>query len=375
MTIESMATDVDPVLVTVTGTAVETVPCALFAYEMVDTLRVTGGRALPVPVSVTDCGDPVAVSVTVSLPESDAAEAGKNATYTEQEAPAASEVPQVPICWNDVGLVPASTIEFRVTAEALVFFTVTTCAVVATPTPDCGKAIEVGDNVMVPPPVPVPLSVAVCGEPDALSVTASVTLNASAAPGLNSTETVQLALAASDAPQVLPEIRNEPTCAPVRASEVSVTDADPVFFTMTVCAALVEPTAVEGNVIVVGDSVIAPVPAAVPVPLNPAVWGEPVALSATESEALNAAADPGLNSTETVQVALAASDAPQLLAEIRNELGFVPVRVSEVSVTDELPVFLTVTTCAALVEPTVVEGNASDVGDSVTVAAPAAPPV
>jgi hypothetical protein len=59
------------------------------------------------------------------------------------------------------------------------------------------------------------------------------------------------------------------------------------------------------------------------------------------------ASDPviaGLNSTDTVQVAAAANDAPQVVADLTNDVAFVPVIVSEVSVTVAVPVFLIVTT-------------------------------
>jgi hypothetical protein len=50
---------------------------------------------------------------------------------------------------------------------------------------------------------PVPLRAAVCGDPDALSVTVSVPVRAPAAVGVKVTEIVQLPLAATDVPQVL----------------------------------------------------------------------------------------------------------------------------------------------------------------------------
>lgn len=52
---------------------------------------------------------------------------------------------------------------------------------------------------------------------------------------------------------------------------------------------------------------------AVPVPLRDTVCGEPLALSAMESVADKAAADAGVNVTEMLQLAPAASELPQLL--------------------------------------------------------------
>ena len=95
--------------------------------------------------------------------------------------------------------------------------------------------------------------------------------------------------------------------------------------------------------------------------------GVPVALSAMERLAVRAPAVAGLNSTETVQLAPAANDVPQVVADFRNELALVPVMVSDDRVTAPVPVFLMVTTCAAVVEPTVVEAKVSEVGLSLRV--------
>jgi hypothetical protein len=91
------------------------------------------------------------------------------------------------------------------------------------------------------------------------------------------------------------------------------------------------------------------------------------------SEAVNAPAAAGLNSTDTVQLAPAASDVVQVVADFRNDVALVPVMVSDVSVNAAVPEFFTVTTCAAVVTPTVVEANVSVVGVNVTAGATATP--
>ena len=98
-------------------------------------------------------------------------------------------------------------------------------------------------------------------------------------------------------------------------------------------------------------------------------------MSAMDRLAASAPAAAGLNSTDTVQVAAAANVAPQVVADLRNDVALAPVMVSEVSVTVPVPVFLMVTTCAAVVEPTVVEAKVSEVGDSETVKVEAVAPV
>lgn len=123
-----------------------------------------------------------------------------------------------------------------------------------------------------------------------------------------------------------------------------------------------------------GESVIASA-GAVPVPVRATVCGEPVALSAIERLAVKAPAAVGLNSTETVQLAAAARVVPQVVADFRKEAALVPVMVSEVSVTVTVPVFFTVTVCAAVVEPTVVDAKVRLVGESEMVGELPLPPV
>ncbi len=116
---------------------------------------------------------------------------------------------------------------------------------------------------------------------------------------------------------------------------------------------------VEANVRLVGDTVTVNA-AAAPVPLSATVCGEPVALSVKE---IAPVADPvaaGLNSTDTVQVAPAAKGLGQVV--VRSMKSVDPVRAMVVKVTEELPVFFTVTDWAADVEPTVVDANVRLVG-------------
>ena len=75
-----------------------------------------------------------------------------------------------------------------------------------------------------------------------------------------------------------------------------------------------------------------------------------MALSAIESEAVSDPAPVGLNSTDTVQLAAAASDVPQVVADLRKEDALVPVKPIVPTVTAVVPVFFTVTTCATVVD-------------------------
>ena len=108
---------------------------------------------------------------------------------------------------------------------------------------------------------------------------------------------------------------------PPIAMEVIVTATVPVFLSVTICASLVVPTMVLGKAIDAGVKVTVGVAAATPVPVRATVCGVPVALSATERLAVSAPTASGLNSTETVQEAAAASVVPQVVADLRNEVA------------------------------------------------------
>ena len=345
--IELMVTAAEPVFVSVTGSTSLVVPVTVTGNASDAGLSVTVcvAAAVAVPFRATNCGEPVALSATESDAVSAPATVGLNSIETVQLAAAASEVVHVVADFtNEVALVPVSVSEVNVTAAVLVFLIVTTCAAVVAPTTVEAKVNVVGESVTVSvAAVPVPERATVCGEPVALSATESEAVLAPADAGLNSIDTVQLALAANEAPHVVADFTNEDAFVPVRVSEVSVTVEVPVFLIVTTCAAVVAPTAVEAKVSVAGETETVSA-AAVPEPVSFTVCGEPVALSAIDRLAVSVPAAAGLNSTETVQLAPAANEVVQVLAEITNEDVFVPVNVSEVSVNAAVPVFFTVTT-------------------------------
>jgi hypothetical protein len=98
-------------------------------------------------------------------------------------------------------------------------------------------------------------------------------------------------------------------------------------------------------------------------------------LSAIESDALSAPAAVGSNSTEIVQLAPTASELPQVVADAINDVAPVHVKLLVPRVTAAVPVFFTVTTCAAEATPTTVEGKLRLAGVTVTVLVPAPVPV
>jgi hypothetical protein len=103
------------------------------------------------------------------------------------------------------------------------------------------------------------------------------------------------------------------------------------------------------------DELTIKVGAAVPVPLRVVVCGEPLALSATEREAVKLVAEAGVKVTEMVQLASAASVWPQVVAAefTAKSVELVPVMLMLVIESGAFPVFISVAVCAALATPTV----------------------
>jgi hypothetical protein len=336
---------------------------------MLVALSFTEGAAVPVPVRVTFCGEPVALSVMLKVPDSADAEAGLKATKSEHEAPAPRVAPQLPSSRKEVALVPPSAIEVSVTDTVDVFVIVTTCASLVVPTMVFGKAMEAGVTVRVGVvgAFPVPVKATEAGVLVPLLATTSVPVEATAAVGLNSIETVQLAATARVVPQVVADLRKGAET----VSDVSVNAPVPVFLTVTTCTAEVEPKVTVPKASEVGASESVWVTTAVPVPVKATDAGVLVPLLATTSVPVDAAAAVGLNSTETVQDAPTARVVVQVVADLRKGAE----TVSEVSVNAPVPVFFTVTTCAAEVDPTVSDPNASEVGESESVWVTTAVPV
>jgi hypothetical protein len=210
---------------------------------------------------------------------------------------------------------------------------------------------------VVPAGVPVPLRTTERGLPVALSTMVTAAARVPAAVGLNVTEIVQDAPAATLEPHVFVWAKSA-LFVPVTAMLVMVSTALPVFVSVEVCCALVVRTCRDANVSDAGDTV-AVVVTVVPVPLRPTVWGLPLALLAMVTAALRAPAAAGRNVTLMVQEAPAARVAPQVVVWVKSPLA-VPVITMLESVSTAAPVFVSVTALAALVEPTDWFPNASE---------------
>jgi hypothetical protein len=115
-----------------------------------------------------------------------------------------------------------------------------------------------------------------------------------------------------------------------------------------------------------------------PVPLSvtdccaPAV---PPELSVSVKAAVRAPAADGVKVTEIEHIPPAEILPLQVLAETMKSLALAPVMAAALTVNGAVPELVTVTICVAVVVPTFVAANVSDIGDSVTPGSAAATPV
>jgi hypothetical protein len=271
--------------------------------------KLTAGAVVPVPVSETVCGLPVALSVIETAPVRDPAAVGVKVTEIVQVPADATEAPHV-LVWLKS---PLAAMLVMARAAVPVLVSVTDCAALAVFRTWFPKLKLVGARLTAGA-VPVPASETVCGLPVALSVTVTEPVRDPVAVGVNFTEMVQFAATATELPQVLVWLKS-----PLAAILAIVSVADPVFVSVTDCAAL----AVFNNWLpklrLVGEKLTAG--AVVPVPVNEAVWGLPGALSFTESVPVPGPAIVGVKVTEMVQVPAAATEPPHVFVWLKSPLA------------------------------------------------------
>jgi hypothetical protein len=147
------------------------VPTSWLANVRLVGVSVTTG-AVPLPLSVTLCGLPVALSVTVTLAVRLPVAAGEKVTEMVQPALAASVDGHVFVCVKSPAFVPVTPMLEMVSEPVPVFVRVVVCATVVVPTCCEPNARLVGLSVTAGAvAVPVPVSATVCGLPAALSLT------------------------------------------------------------------------------------------------------------------------------------------------------------------------------------------------------------
>ena len=202
-----------------------------------------------------------------------------------------------------------------------------------------------------------PDSVTTCGLPLPESAKDSVAVRVPLTVGLNATLTEQLADAARLVPQVMLLMAKSPALLPPSVMPLMVMDDFVPLLRVVDWAALVDPTAVAGKPIAVGDTVTLPLEVLPPVPDNVTFCGLLLAESVIVSVAERVPVAVGLNSRDTPQLAEAPRLEPQALAEMTKSPGFVPVSAMLLMVIEELVPLVSVEDCAALVEPTLTDPN------------------
>jgi hypothetical protein len=193
--------------------------------------------------------------------------------------------------------------------------------------------------------LPVPVKLTNCGLVLALSLIVIVADLAPDAVGEKVTVMVQLLLAATGLPHVLLWAKS-PALVPVTTTELTVSVAFPVLFTVTLCEVLVVPTDCPEKVRLEADRLTA---GPVPVPVKPTACGLPGALSARLMAADSLPTREGVKVTLIVQLPPAVTVLPQVFPVSAKSPAFVPVNVTLVRLKLALPWFVSVTDCAVLV--------------------------
>jgi len=251
----------------------------------------------PVPLNVTICGLPVALSAMFNVAVCVPFACGVNTTLIMQLAPAAN----VPVALHPVlefgsgtpksaASSPLTVKPVKFTAAVLVFVTVTLKGALVELTACEPNAKLLGVTVTVAVPgVPVPVSVTVCGLPVALSVNVIAPARVPVAVGLNVIENTH---GWFSTPMLGHCAKVAPAKSPLVTILLKINGNSPLFDTETVCAALVVPTAWLPNVNDVGEI---PITAATPTPVSDTVCGLPVALSVNVIVPLRVPAAVGVN--------------------------------------------------------------------------------
>jgi guanyl-specific ribonuclease Sa len=277
--------------------------------------RLTTGTPAPVPETETVCCELERLSAMVSEAVAAPTAVGVKVTEMAQEALAASELPQVLDWAKTEAFVPVKEKPLMDKAAVPVFLRAMVCVAEVAPTLVELKVRLVGERLTAGTPTPVPMTETDCGEADALSATLSEAETAPTAVGLKVTEMAQEALAASELPQVLDWAKTE-AFVPVKETPLMDKAAVPVFLSVMVCAAAVEPTLVAAKVRVVGERLTAGTPT--PVPVRMRVCGVLGALSLKLSVAVKVPAAVGLKVKVVRQDAPGASDPAHELAPWKN---------------------------------------------------------
>jgi hypothetical protein len=263
--------------------------------------RLTTGGAAPVPVKLTVWVAGLALSVIVKAPLLEPAAVGVKVTLRVQLALAATLEPQV-LVWEKS---PLAVMLVMLRVALPVLLSVTLCALLLVPTACAGKVNEARERLTCGA-LPVPVSAMAIGSLSVLAFMVTAPVRVPTASGVKVTLRVQLAPAARLALHVLVSEKS-----PLTVMLVMLRAALPVFLSVTGCGLLHVPTACGGKVKEAGERLSEGVPTPVPVRLT--VWVAGLALSVIVKVPLSEPPRVGVKVTLKVQLAPAATLAPQLL--------------------------------------------------------------
>ena len=169
--------------------------------NVVGEMEAVGPPDVPVPLRLTVCGLPAALSETEIVAERVPAAVGLKVTLIVQLAPFATEVPQLFVCEKSAAFVPVIVILEIVSVPLPVLNNVTPLTGLEVPTAWLGN-VRFEVLKLTPEDIPVPVRAAVCGLPDALSLMDTLACRVPAATGVNVTLIVQLVATARELPQL-----------------------------------------------------------------------------------------------------------------------------------------------------------------------------
>jgi hypothetical protein len=276
--------------------------------------------------------------------------AGANTRDAAQLEPAASVAPQVfDAIEKSAELEPEKVKPLMVIPVAEVLTTVTVCAALLPPTGMDAKLSAADDSETVRgKAAPVPESETDSGELLAEFVSCSVAERAPVAPGVNATDTEQLAALVKVAAQVLAAMEKSVALEPASVKVPKVTSPE-ITLRVRVCEAAVVPTIEDPKLRAAGATVSA---GAIPDPESAIACGELPAVFVRFSVAERVPVDDALNVTETVQLAALLMVAIQVFPATEKSAAFVPAIVAAPKVTRP-EATLSVTLCEALAAPTI----------------------
>jgi hypothetical protein len=217
-------------------------PTDWLLYERVEAERLVTGP-LPVPVKLTVCGLPKALSVMLTEAVRLPVAVGAKVTLILQLPPAGTELPQLLDSLKSPAFVPVTAMPVMVKAAVPVLLRVTACAALVVPRIWLLKVRLVELRLTVGPP-PVPVRLTLCTLPATLlllSVMVKVAVRVPGSVGEKVTLMVQLPPAATELPQLLFWPKS-PGLLPPNAKPATLKASFPVLVRVTVWAGLVVPS-------------------------------------------------------------------------------------------------------------------------------------